>query len=318
LRGGEHSLVPLDVTVPAWLEGLMPEAEVVDPDRPLDAQFIESIAPIAPDMVKRSRRWVLVVVGIVALSAAWSLIPMRPWAAEVATDWFANLNGDPLAPVVVGAAFLFASILFVPVTVVVLATGMAFGALHGALYSCGGALVSALFGYGVGRLLGRDIVRRLAGRKLEQLRLRLARHGVLAVAAVRLLPLAPFTFVNMVAGITGIRVRDFILGSLIGMTPPIMILAVFGDRLAHATRDPSVLNTVIAAVLALVLVMLGLAWGERFARGSRQLTPGRARRRPGRVTTARRRRPRPGLARRISEGDPKRRAPTGSDVSTWR
>jgi uncharacterized membrane protein YdjX (TVP38/TMEM64 family) len=62
-------------------------------------------------------------------------------------------------------------------------------------------ILSALLSFGIGHRLGHQTVRRLAGSRLEQLSQRLARQGLLTVIAVRIIPVAPFTVINLIAGV---------------------------------------------------------------------------------------------------------------------
>ena len=52
------------------------------------------------------------------------------------------------------------------------------------------------------------------GPRLNRIRRGIVRRGVLAVAAVRLVPIAPFTVVNLVAGASRIPLLDFVLGTV--------------------------------------------------------------------------------------------------------
>ena len=77
--------------------------------------------------------------------------------------------------------------------------------------------------------------------------------GVLAVVVLRLVPVAPFTLVNLVAGATHLRARDFLLGTALGMTPGILAVTVFSDRLAVALWHPSgTALALLAAAAALI------------------------------------------------------------------
>jgi phosphatidylserine/phosphatidylglycerophosphate/cardiolipin synthase-like enzyme/uncharacterized membrane protein YdjX (TVP38/TMEM64 family) len=296
LRNGEHTLLPLDPTVPEWLDGLMPEAAIVDPDRPVDAQvFFEGIAPVAPAVATRSRRWVFIVVAVVLLAAAWSSAHY-PWSPELVADWFAKLGGHALSPVFAIGFFVIGALLFIPVTILILAAGVVFGPWHGLWYAAIGSLLSALIGFGVGRAMGHEGLRRVAGGRFERLRLRLARHGILTGVAVRILPLAPFTIVNVVAGIAGLRVRDFMLATLIGMSPGIVGLTLFGDQLADATRSPTRANVLMAAGWAVLLIVLGSLMAKRLAP-----RPRHRRWRPRRLSKVARRSKR-GMASRYSAG----------------
>lgn len=89
-----------------------------------------------------------------------------------------------------------------------------------------------------------------------QLSRRFANGGIVAVIMLRCVPVAPFTLVNLVAGATHLRVRDFLLGTALGMSPGILALTVFSDRLAAALHDPSP-GTLAVLLAAVVLFALG-------------------------------------------------------------
>jgi phospholipase D1/2 len=152
-----------------------------------------------------------------------------------------------------------------PVLVLIAVTGIVFGPVLGTAYALGGALASAAVTYGIGRRLGRDTVRRLAGARLNRISKRLARRGILAVAVVRMLPLAPFTVVNVVAGASHIGLRDFLLGTAIGMLPGTLATVVFVDRIMEALRTPSAGTLISLALVAAALVGLALLVRRRLA-----------------------------------------------------
>ena len=114
-------------------------------------------------------------------------------------------------------------------------------------------MASAAATYAVGRRLGRDTVRRLAGARLNRLSQRLAQRGVLAIIIVRILPIAPYTIVNVVAGASHIRFRDFLVGTLIGMLPGTVATVVFIDRIVEAVRHPGPVTLASLAAVAIVL-----------------------------------------------------------------
>lgn len=131
---------------------------------------------------------------------------------------------------------------------------MVFGPLAAFVYALSGSLTGAILGFGIGRSLGRDAVRRLAGARLNALSRRLAERGVLAVMAVRIVPVAPFTMVNLVAGASHIRLRDLVAGTLLGMAPGTAAVSLFSDRLLAAFREPSPATIAMLAVVIAVIV----------------------------------------------------------------
>ena len=90
--------------------------------------------------------------------------------------------------------------------------------------------------------------------------------------AVRLVPIAPFTVVNVAAGALNVRFPDFALGTLLEMAPGIFAIAVFGVRLGHAIRSPGVGNFAVLAVLV-ALIVLASGWIRRRL-GREEQSPG--------------------------------------------
>ncbi len=168
------------------------------------------------------------------------------------------IDDQPLAPVIVALAFVAGGFLVVPVMLLIGVTAMVFGPLEGTLYSFTGALLSASVVYALGRSLGRDAVRRLAGHRLNELSRRLARRGLLAVVLVRVLPVAPFSMINVVAGASHIGWRDFLLGTAIGLAPGIIMTSAFVDRAVAAMRHPS--PATFALLTGVVCAIGGIAW----------------------------------------------------------
>jgi phospholipase D1/2 len=79
-----------------------------------------------------------------------------------------------------------------------------------------------------------------------------------SMAGLRLIPIAPFTVVNLLAGAARVRLRDFLLGTLIGMGPGIVLICLSVDRARAALSgepvfDPWIIGAIAAAGIAVVL-----------------------------------------------------------------
>ena len=81
---------------------------------------------------------------------------------------------------------------------------------------------------------------------------------MIAVAAVRLVPVAPFTVVNLAAGACSIRLMDYLLGTLIGMLPGLIVIAALGHQISSVFTDFTPANIAIAALL--LAAWAALAW----------------------------------------------------------
>jgi phospholipase D1/2 len=146
-----------------------------------------------------------------------------------------------------------------PITLLIIATGVAFGAVYGFSYALLGAEISALVTYAIGQHLGHTTIRNLSNRWVSRVYRRLARQGLLAIIALRVVPVAPFTVINLVAGASRIRFRDYAFGTLLGMTPGTLALTVFSGQVVAAIAAPEVLR--LASLLILVVIIgAGTGW----------------------------------------------------------
>jgi uncharacterized membrane protein YdjX (TVP38/TMEM64 family) len=125
-------------------------------------------------------------------------------------------------------------------------------------------------GYGIGRAIGRDLVRKLARSRLERLIQPAERHGFLTVLMMRIFPVAPFTLVNFFVGASQIRFRDFFLASVVGRIPGIIVLTLAGVQVENILRRPAVGSLALLG-LTLVIVPIMTSWLSRhfFSRAHR-------------------------------------------------
>jgi len=257
LRGSKRTLLPFPEEEIPWTTDLLPES-AIDPVEPIDPEkLLEEFVPedAAGGGTHRQRRFILLLLGLVGLAAAWRWTPLGRWI-----DWETLVAAGALvrdhgaAPFIVLSAYVVGSLIVFPVTVMIVLTAFTFGPAIGFLYSLCGCLLAAAATYGLGRALGRDMVSRLSGFRVNRLSRRLARHGVITVATVRMIPVAPFTVVNLVAGASHIRLRDFLLGTVLGMAPGIAAVTLFEHQLEAVIRKPGLENFVLLAVLAAAII----------------------------------------------------------------
>ena len=163
--------------------------------------------------------------------------------------------------------------MLLPLTLLIAATLIVFGAWPGAAYALTGALVSAALAYAIGRVVGRDTVTGWLGRRgpsgAAALAERAVRHGLVSVALVRLTPI-PFTLVNLVAGAARVGFVDFLVGTALGLLPVTLLFAGLANRVEAWLADPDPVTA--AAIVGIVVAIATALWAlRRWAtrRGSR-------------------------------------------------
>jgi uncharacterized membrane protein YdjX (TVP38/TMEM64 family) len=243
-------------------------ASVVDPEKPVSLDTL--IEQFSPEMTMKSSRpaWVTpaaLLVLTALLAALWQWTPLARVAdSNRIIEWASEFARVPWAPAMIVLAYTPASIVMFPRPLLTLLAVAAFGPWNGFAYAFCGILIAAMATYSLGLRLDRQGVRRIARGRLNRLSQVMRKRGLLAMTAVRLVPLAPFAVVNMMAGAIRIRPWHFVLGTALGILPGTLTATVFGDQLFAALRDPRLINPLaVAAVVALGLLLVAATWTVR-------------------------------------------------------
>ena len=214
----------------------------------------------------RHKAWLFLAVFALALllAALWRWPPLQQWVdlghLLAAVDY---VRESPFSILIVLGIYAVGSCLMFPINLLILATALSFGSVTGFVLALTGSLLGGLASYLLGHWLGHEVVNKLAGDKLNRLSRKLARRGWLAVALVRVVPIAPYTIVNMVAGASHISARSFLIGTAIGMCPGIIAIMIFEEGLERLLRDPH-WGTVFLAIFTLGCAVLVIYFGQRW------------------------------------------------------
>ncbi|GAB3038339.1 TVP38/TMEM64 family protein [Nocardioides flavus (ex Wang et al. 2016)] len=216
-------------------------------------------------MSSRSDRPRLVAL-VLAFTAASVALHLSGWSGPEHLQALVESAGWAGAAVfVVGYALLV--LVPSPASVLTILSGVLFGLWWGTLLAWAGALLGAFGGFLLGRRLGRPAVDRMLHGRLQDADQVLARHGLVAVLAVRLLPLFPFTPINYASGLLGVRLRDYVLGTAVGIVPGALAYAAVGASGA----DPR--GIVIGVACLVVLTLFGGSVGRRLLASSTRPAP---------------------------------------------
>jgi phospholipase D1/2 len=196
-------------------------------------------------------------VALLAVGAVWQFTDLRTIDAARFAEVARTLRESPAGFGYTLLAFALGTLLFVPVTPLVLGTLFAFDPLRGFLYALLGVLLAASATYGAGRLLGSAAVERLGGPRLGKVSRELHANAFRASVAMRVLPVGHFTVINLLAGSLRIPFRWFFLGNIVGIVPSLLVTALFADRLERALRSP---DTQSIALAAGCLALFGALW----------------------------------------------------------
>jgi uncharacterized membrane protein YdjX (TVP38/TMEM64 family) len=156
-----------------------------------------------------------------------SLKANRAWLTDL------RLSHTVLFPAVFVLVYIVQTAFSLPgAAILSLAAGAIFGVLQGTLFVVSGATVGAILAFLVSRTLLRDWVVMTFGGRMEGIDRGLRENGLSYLLFLRLVPAFPFFLVNLACGVTGLPLRTYALGTLIGIIPGSLVFVNAGASLA--------------------------------------------------------------------------------------
>ncbi|HLR36186.1 MAG TPA: VTT domain-containing protein [Tissierellales bacterium] len=145
------------------------------------------------------------------------------------------------------------------------ALGAFFFGMKGFIYVIAAGMIGATVSFYIARIFQYDVmkfVNRLYYRKkrkvsLEEVSAKIEQYGIGYVFFIRSMPFIPFSIANFVSGVTTINVKDYLLGTLMGLGPGQLATTYFFTKAVNIKDDP--LGAIIAALIKggyVVLVLL--------------------------------------------------------------
>jgi uncharacterized membrane protein YdjX (TVP38/TMEM64 family) len=210
----------------------------------------------------RSRAWLLVILAalIVGIGLLWKLTPLadviQPTRLAAQIERFGHTPWGPLAML---ALYVIGGFVMMPLLALLAATALVFEPVTAIAVALTGSLLNAAAVYLAVAKLVRQRAERSFGDVIARVRRALQSRGVLAVAMIRMVPVAPFSLVNAAAASIGIPFRDYLFGTFLGLAPGTVLICVFGGELKDLLRDPSPTRLMAVVAIAAVWILLSLA-----------------------------------------------------------
>ncbi|HIK32707.1 MAG TPA: TVP38/TMEM64 family protein [Oscillatoriales cyanobacterium M4454_W2019_049] len=152
-----------------------------------------------------------------------------------ALEWV-NSQGTVGVLVFIGL-YAIATVALVPGSLLTLGAGVIFGLAFGSIYVFVGATLGATLAFIVGRYLTRDwVAKKIEGNeKFAAIDRAVSKEGFKIVLLTRLSPAFPFVLLNYAYGLTGVTLKDYVLGS-VGMIPGTIMYVYLGSLAGDLAR----------------------------------------------------------------------------------
>lgn len=186
------------------------------------------------------RRWLPVAVVLVLVAAVYATGLHRQFTLEMLVRHRAGLeafvNAHYAAALALFAgAYLVVVALSIPVSLfLTVAGGILFGVVVGTVASVAGATIGAVIVFLIARTAAGDLLARRAGPAIEKLADGFRANAFSYLLFLRLVPLFPFWLVNLAPALFGVKLRTFVLATVIGILPGAAAFAFVGAGLDSA------------------------------------------------------------------------------------
>jgi uncharacterized membrane protein YdjX (TVP38/TMEM64 family) len=230
-----------------------------------------------PEYRGKRRAWIAGGLALLLMSAAGSASGRRLVASQLEL-WLSQLAGwGHWGPPVVGLLFVPFCLLFLPGSWLTLFAGFAFGQTwSGFAYTLAcvslGSTLGATCAFLAGRLLYRTAVESWVrgSPRFQRLDAAVRQRGFGIVFLSRLSPLLPFNLLNYAFGVSQVSLRDFVLGSWLGMLPGTVMFLSLGSALGNlaevwTSRRPASAGQTWLLILGVTASIMLAAWLGRLA-----------------------------------------------------
>ncbi len=149
-------------------------------------------------------------------------------------------------------------VFIIPGQIFTIGGGYAFGIIWGTIYSVVGTMIGSIVVFMLAKKYGRPFVEKLVSKKdLSHIDIFFRKRGKTAIFLTRLIPvLFPNDAVSIAAGLTPIKTKDYVLYSVLGFFPHLLLLSYFGNEILSG-------KLIYAVGIAIILIAAFLCYTYR-------------------------------------------------------
>ncbi|MDQ8195220.1 VTT domain-containing protein [Coraliomargarita sp. SDUM461004] len=244
-KNSQHQLRDLEVGCSGPIRRKLADTQLLDPDDPIDLGYWLRKAVSQNKGSQSPHNWtryakiasaitIVFLIGL-GLKEAWGSVIDK----ESVEMFFESLNQSPwMLPLLFGVFFL-AGMTGISINLLLVSGTLVINPW--AAFGCGflGSLLSAVAAFYLGKAGGQPILEKFFQDRLDHLSQKIQDRGILSVALLRLVPIAPFVVVNLIAGMSKMKLGTFVAGSCLGMLPGMLAVVFVTHQAKSAYEDPS-------------------------------------------------------------------------------
>lgn len=172
-------------------------------------------------------KWVSGVLVLIALIVGWFFLPVKEWSDSF-QSWIEDLGAWGV--LIFGVVYIVATVFLVPVSVLTVVAGLAFGLVIGFPLVVVSATIGATLAFLVARYLVHKRVESLLAKRptFKAVNAAVTEAGWKIIGLLRLSPLLPFNLQNYFYGVTDVKLVQYVPATFVGIMPGTLLYVYLG------------------------------------------------------------------------------------------
>ncbi|MGM0425401.1 MAG: TVP38/TMEM64 family protein [Thermodesulfobacteriota bacterium] len=194
---------------------------------------------------------------LLGLFLLWSFSPLASLRdPEVLRTQLDRIQDHKALPLILTITYILGGVFLFPMSVINMAGVLLLGPWQGFQYAYLGNLASAAFNYFLVRFLGPKMLGDISEQRVISWSKKLAKNELLSMILIRNLPLS-FGLVSMWAAISKFSLRDYFLGTMLGMLPGLIAVCFLAQGVRQVIYAPDLKLLLLILAVGLILLLAG-------------------------------------------------------------
>ncbi len=166
------------------------------------------------------------------------------------------ISFEVYAPLIYIVLFTIVPLTLFPDSILAIAGGMIFGLVNGTIYTMIGAVCGASLSFYLSKTFGQTLLKFLLGKHSNLSIEKFKGKGFLFILFLRLIPLIPFDIISYSAGLSEIKYKGFILATVFGIIPGVLVFTNIGDKSIDIGSDAFYVSLALLIGLIAITVII--------------------------------------------------------------
>lgn len=192
---------------------------------------------------------------IIALIWLYNSLGIKNYLTKESVEAFLKPFGYWI-PAIYLIIFIFGMIIYIPASIFLITIGTLLGPGWGSVWGITGCYLASFLLFFIARKINLQSIKKRLGNRWDKFNEKLEEDGFFYLTLIRSTSVFPFSVICYGAGITKIKTKDFIKGTIIGCIPQIIV---------YCYIVPMIISQSFSNEKAVTIAVITLIWASLFA-----------------------------------------------------